>query len=55
MGTLLQFKILYNEAFDGCRPGYLVILLKGYAVFCAMLMAMALYASLYRVSTGFDF
>ena len=55
MGTILHFKHLYNEAFDDCKPSYLVILLKGYSIFCATLFFMALYAFLYRAFTGFDF
>ncbi|WP_317164632.1 DUF6747 family protein [Flagellimonas sp. CMM7] len=55
MGTLLHFKSLYTEAFDDCRPSFIVLLLKGYAIFCAILLFMALYAFLYRAFTGFDF
>lgn len=55
MGTLLHFKSLYTEAFDDCRPSFIVLLLKGYAIFCAVLLFMALYAFLYRAFTGFDF
>ncbi|MCL6275170.1 hypothetical protein M3P19_14210 [Muricauda sp. 2012CJ35-5] len=55
MGTLLHFKQLYLEAFENCRPNYVVLFLKGYAIFCAVLLAMALYAFLFRVITGFDF
>ena len=55
MGTLLHFKSLYNEAFDNCRPNYLVVFLKAYAIFCAVLLSMAVYAFMYRAVTGFDF
>nr|WP_299337824.1 DUF6747 family protein [Allomuricauda sp.] len=55
MGTLLHFKSLYHEAFDDCRPSFLVLLLKIYAVFCGVLLGMAVYAFLYRAFTGFDF
>lgn len=55
MGTLLHFKKLYFEAFDDCKPSYLVLFLKGYAIFCAILLSMALYAFMFRVLTGFDF
>ncbi len=55
MGTLLQFKSLYQEAFDDCKPSYLVVFLKGYSVFCAALLAMAFYAFIYRAFTGFEF
>ncbi|MEM7484995.1 MAG: DUF6747 family protein [Bacteroidota bacterium] len=55
MGTLLHFKSLYAEAFDDCKPSFVVVLLKGYAIFCAILIAMAVYAFLYRAFTGFEF
>ena len=55
MGTLLHFKHLYTEAFDDCRPSYLVLFLKGYAIFCAIMLFMAFYAFFYRAFTGFDF
>ncbi|WP_299000231.1 DUF6747 family protein [Flagellimonas sp. S174] len=55
MGTLLHFKSLYREAFDDCKPSYLVLFLKAYSIFCAILLAMALYAFLYRAFTGFEF
>lgn len=55
MGTLLHFKSLYTEAFDDCRPSFIVLLLKGYSIFCAILLFMALYAFLYRAFTGFEF
>ncbi len=55
MGTLTHFRNLYDHAFKDCRPLYVVYLLKGYALFCALMLSMALYAFLYRVFTGFDF
>ncbi|WP_175288738.1 DUF6747 family protein [Flagellimonas eckloniae] len=55
MGTLLHFKNIYTEAFDDCKPGFVVTLLKAYTIFCGILLSMALYAFLYRVFTGFDF
>lgn len=55
MGTLLHFKDLYVHAFDGCKPTYLVVLLKGYSLFCAFMLSMALYAFIYRAFTGFEF
>ncbi|PRX57971.1 DUF6747 family protein [Flagellimonas meridianipacifica] len=55
MGTLLHFKSLYQEAFDDCKPSYLVLFLKAYSIFCAILIGMALYAFLYRAFTGFEF
>ncbi|WP_168796349.1 DUF6747 family protein [Flagellimonas onchidii] len=55
MGTLLHFKQLYVNAFDNCKPNYLVVFLKGYTIFCGILLLMALYAFIYRAITGFDF
>jgi hypothetical protein len=55
MGTLAHFKYLYDHAFEDCKPTYMVYLLKGYALFCAMMLSMALYAFIYRVFTGFEF
>ncbi|MBT8237009.1 MAG: hypothetical protein HKP38_08505 [Croceitalea sp.] len=55
MGTLLNFKNLYVEAFDNCRPQYLVLFLKAYSVFCAIMIFLAVYAFFYRAFTGFEF
>lgn len=55
MGTLLHFKNLYVKAFDDCKPEYLVIFLKIYSVFCAIMLFVAIYALIYRAFTGFDF
>ncbi|WP_198944445.1 DUF6747 family protein [Robiginitalea sediminis] len=55
MGTLLHFRNLYVHAFDDCKPSYLVVVLKGYSIFCAALLLMAFYAFLYRAFTGFEF
>ncbi|MFZ9004875.1 MAG: hypothetical protein JSW57_09300 [Flavobacteriaceae bacterium] len=55
MGILAHLKYLYDHAFEDCRPAYMVYLMKGYAVFCALMLSMALYAFFYRVFTGFDF
>ncbi|WP_342774033.1 DUF6747 family protein [Muriicola soli] len=55
MGTLVHFKNLYLEAFDDCKPEILVILLKAYSAFCALMLLMALYAFFYRAFTGFEF
>ncbi len=43
----------YLAAFEGCRPKYLVLLLQAYSVFCALMIIMAIYAIVYRMSTGF--
>jgi hypothetical protein len=55
METIVQFKNLYTEAFDDCKPGIAVIFLKIYSVFCVMLLFMAMYAFVYRAFTGFRF
>jgi len=55
MGTLLNFKNLYREAFNNCKPEFLVVLLKIYSVFSALMIFMAFYALAYRAFTGFDF
>lgn len=55
MGTLLHFKNLYLHAFDDCRPTYVVLLLKAYSIFCALMLSMAIYALMYRAFTGFEF
>lgn len=46
---------MYLDAFDDCKPAFLVYLLKGYSIFCALMIAMAVYAFIYRAFTGFDF
>lgn len=55
MGTLEHFKDLYLEAFDDCKPGYMVVMLKAYSVFSAIMIGMAIYALMYRAFTGFEF
>ena len=55
MGTLLHFRDIYTEAFENCRPNFVVILLKGYSIFCVLMLTMAFYAFIYRVATGFEF
>lgn len=55
MGTLAHFRILYLEAFEGCKPKILVILLKIYSVFSALMLIMAVYAFIYRAASGFEF
>ncbi|WP_335337882.1 DUF6747 family protein [Sediminicola sp. YIK13] len=55
MGTLLHFKSIYLEAFENCKPEFVVILLKVYSVFCVIMLFMALYAFTYRAFTGFNF
>lgn len=55
MGTLAHFKNLYVEAFDNCKPEFIVLLLKAYSVFSAIMILMAVYAFTYRVVNGFEF
>ncbi len=55
MGTLLHFKNLYIQAFENCKPEILVILLKVYSVFCALMIFMAIYALSDRALNGWDF
>jgi hypothetical protein len=55
MGTLLHFKEVYMQAFDNCKPEFVVLLLKVYSLFCAVLLSMAIYAFFYRAFTGFEF
>ena len=55
MGTLTHLRSLYSSAFQNCKPEFLVIVLKGYSAFCAIMISMALYAFIYRAFTGFEF
>jgi len=55
MGTVLQFRDLYTEAFDNCKPVFLVFLLKIYSIFCAVMLTVVFYAFIYRAFTGFRF
>ncbi len=55
MGTLLLFKDIYTQAFENCKPSYVVILLKAYSIFCVLMLTLAVYAFMYRAFTGFEF
>ena len=55
MGTLVHFKNLYTEAFDGCKPALAVFFLKAYSVFAAFMLFMAIYALTDRALSGFEF
>ncbi|WP_170158856.1 MULTISPECIES: DUF6747 family protein [Ulvibacterium] len=55
MGTLTHFKNLYTEAFENCKPEIVVVLLKVYSVFCALMILMAVYAFMHRALNGFEF
>lgn len=55
MGTLAHFKNLYVGAFENCKPEILVVILKVYSVFCALMLFMAIYAFTYRALNGFEF
>ena len=51
----MHFKNLYTQAFEDCKPEILVILLKVYSVFCALMIFMAIYALSDRALNGWDF
>jgi len=55
MGTITHFRDLYMQAFENCKPEILVVILKAYSVFCALMLFMALYAFVYRAVNGFEF
>lgn len=55
MGTLMHFKNLYVQAFENCKPEIVVVLLKIYSVFCALMIFMAIYALSHRALNGWDF
>ncbi len=55
MATLLHFKNVYLEAFENCKPAFVVVLLKIYSLFSVLMIAMALYAFFYRAFNGFKF
>jgi len=55
MGTITHFRALYMQAFENCKPEILVVILKAYSVFCALMLFMALYAFVYRAVNGFEF
>lgn len=55
MGTLTHFRNLYVEAFENCKPQIVVVLLKVYSVFCAIMIFMAIYALTDRALNGWDF
>ncbi len=55
MGTLLHFKNIYTEAFEDCKPSFVVLLLKAYSIFCGLMFSIVVYAFMYRALTGFEF
>ncbi|WP_369798309.1 DUF6747 family protein [Cellulophaga sp. Hel_I_12] len=55
MATLLHFKHVYLEAFEDCKPAFVVVLLKIYSLFSVIMISMAFYAFFYRVFSGFKF
>ncbi len=55
MGALLHFKNLYAQAFEDCKPEIVVVVLKIYSVFCALMIFMAIYALSDRALNGWDF
>lgn len=55
MSTLLHFRNVYLEAFENCRPAFIVVLLKIYSLFSLVMISLALYAFVYRAINGFKF
>jgi hypothetical protein len=55
MGILAHFSNLYTQAFEDCKPAAIVVLLKIYSVFCAIMIFMAIYALSDRALNGWDF
>ncbi len=55
MGTVAHFKNIYAEAFENCKPEFVVVFLKIYSIFCVFMLFMAMYAFFYRAFTGFNF
>ncbi len=55
MEWLLYYKKIYSNAFNDCKPGIAVTILKVYSFFCFTLISISLYAFLYRAFTGFKF
>ena len=55
MATITHFVDLYNAAFKDCKPEIIVVLLKVYSVFCALMIFLAIYALTDRVVNGFEF
>ena len=55
MGTLSHLSNLYSKAFENCRPTAVVVLLKVYSVFSAIMIFMAIYALSHRALNGWDF
>ena len=55
METIAHFRHLYNAAFEDCKPRFIVVFLKVYSVFCALMLLMAVYAFMHRALNGFEF
>ncbi|KKN31559.1 hypothetical protein LCGC14_0822760 [marine sediment metagenome] len=55
MGTFAHFRNIYNAAFEDCKPEIIVVLLKVYSVFCALMLFLAIYALMDRALNGFEF
>lgn len=55
MNTLLLIKEIYLEGFRNLGAYIIRNLLKGYTWFSIALFAIALYAIIYRLTTGFAF
>lgn len=55
MGTLVHFRNVYVEAFENCKPAFIVVLLKIYSLFSLVMISMAVYAFIHRAFNGFQF
>jgi hypothetical protein len=55
MGTLVHFKNVYLEAFENCKPAFVVVLLKIYSLFTLIMIFMAVYAFIHRAFNGYEF
>jgi len=55
MNTILLIKDIYLEGFRNLGAYIVKNFFKGYAWLCFVLMAIAFYALIFRISTGFAF
>lgn len=55
MGTLSHIKNIYQQAFDDCKPEFVVFILKAYSIFAVLMFSLAVYGFFYRAFTGFRF
>jgi len=55
MGTLIHVKSIYTAAFKNCKSEFLVLILKAYSIFCAIMLLIVLYAFVFRALSGYRF